>query len=226
MGQNAEKFIASFNRIQSYLSFLSHEEENKKPFYRLLDENEYRNSGVKQYKSELQAFADLRNVMVHKKVFPGQYIADPTDTVVEEIEKIEREIKNPNKVFPIFKREVVCFQTTDYFSKLLKIIQTHKFTHFPIYENSQLVGVLTENGIASWLANYADEGQVQFDQIKVGEILKEDEKSSNYLVIRKEMSVDVAAELLRNNQEVKALLITEEGKKEETLLGIVTPSDL
>ena len=30
---NAERFIASFNRIHNYLSFLDNEDEHKKPFY-------------------------------------------------------------------------------------------------------------------------------------------------------------------------------------------------
>lgn len=47
---NAERFIASFNRIQNYLSFLENEQEHKKPFYRLLDDNEHRNTAVKKYK--------------------------------------------------------------------------------------------------------------------------------------------------------------------------------
>lgn len=36
--ENAERFLASFNRIHNHLSFLSKEKEYKKPFLSLLDE--------------------------------------------------------------------------------------------------------------------------------------------------------------------------------------------
>lgn len=223
---NAERFLASFNRIHNYLSFLSNEKTHKKPFYHLLDENEYRNSGVKEYKNDLQIFADLRNVLVHKKLEINHYLAVPTDKVVERIEMIEAEIKSPPKVYPAFKRNVVHFQASDSFVNVLETIKKKRITHFPIYQKGELIGLLTENGITYWLANHFDATVVPLKQITIEEILKEDSKSNNYLFVRKEMSVDVAADLLKNDRKIDALLITENGKKTEEPIGIITPSDL
>ena len=223
---NAERFIASFNRIHNYLSFLDNEEEYKKPFYRLLDENEHRNLAVKKYKNDLQIFADLRNVMVHKKLVPNSYIAQPTDKVVKHIEQIEEEIKSPEKVYPLFKRNVVQFNHDDLFTEVLKTINEKKFTHFPIYRNKELIGLLTEKGITVWLANHLKEETINLKKTFVEEIVLEDKNRNNYLFIKKEMSVEVAADLLKNDRRLDALLITDNGKKTETPIGIITPSDL
>lgn len=223
---NAERFIASFNRIHNYLSFLDNEEEYKKPFYRLLDENEHRNLAVKKYKNDLQIFADLRNVMVHKKLVPNSYIAQPTDKVVKHIEQIEEEIKSPEKVYPLFKRNVVQFNHDDLFTEVLKTINEKKFTHFPIYRNKELIGLLTEKGITVWLANHLKEETINLKKTFVEEIVLEDKNRNNYLFIKKEMSVEVAADLLKNDRRLDALLITDNGKKIETPIGIITPSDL
>lgn len=40
------------------------------------------------------------------------------------------------------------------------------------------------------------------------------------------MSVEIAADLLKNDRRLDALLITENGKVSESPLGIITPSDL
>ncbi|MEK6190668.1 MAG: CBS domain-containing protein [Carnobacterium alterfunditum] len=223
---NAERFIASFNRIHNHLSFSENEKEHKKPFYRLLDENEHRNPAVKKYKNDLQIFADLRNVMVHKKLIPNNYIAQPTDKVVEHIEQIEEEIKSPQKVYPLFKRDVVHFNFDDLFTAVLKTINEKKFTHFPIYKNNELIGLLTEKGIAVWLANQLKDETIYLKKTLVGEIISEDKNRSNYLFIKKNMSVEIAADLLKKDRRLDALLITENGKVSETPLGIITPSDL
>lgn len=223
---NAERFIASFNRIHNYLSFLDNEDEHKKPFYRLLDENEHRNPAVKKYKNDLQIFADLRNVMVHKKLVPSSYIAQPTDKVVEHIEQIEEELKSPVKVFPLFKRDVIHFNSDDLFTTVLKTINEKRFTHFPIYKNKELMGLLTEKGITLWLANHLKDEAIQLKKTLVEEIFLEDKNRNNYLFIKKNMSVEVAADLLKNDRRLDALLITENGKISEPPLGIITPSDL
>ncbi|MER2227656.1 MAG: CBS domain-containing protein [Carnobacterium sp.] len=223
---NAERFIASFNRIHNFLSFSDNEKEYKKPFYRLLDENEYRNPAVKKYKNDLQIFADLRNVMVHKKLIPNSYIAQPTDKVVKHIEQIEDEIKSPEKVYPLFKRDVVQFNFDDLFIKVLKTISERKFTHFPVYKNKELIGLLTEKGITMWLANQLEDETIYLKKTMVEEIVLEDTRKNNYLFIKKNMSVEIAADLLKNDRRLDALLITENGKVSESPLGIITPSDL
>lgn len=223
---NAERFIASFNRIHNFLSFSDNEKEYKKPFYRLLDENEYRNPAVKKYKNDLQIFADLRNVMVHKKLIPNSYIAQPTDKVVKHIEQIEDEIKSPEKVYPLFKRDVVQFNFDDLFTKVLKTISERKFTHFPVYKNKELIGLLTEKGITMWLANQLEDETIYLKKTMVEEIVLEDTRKNNYLFIKKNMSVEIAADLLKNDRCLDALLITENGKVSESPLGIITPSDL
>lgn len=223
---NAERFIASFNRIHNFLSFSDNEKEYKKPFYRLLDENEYRNPAVKKYKNDLQIFADLRNVMVHKKLIPNSYIAQPTDKVVKHIEQIEDEIKSPEKVYPLFKRDVVQFNFDDLFTKVLKTISERKFTHFPVYKNKELIGLLTEKGITMWLANQLEDETIYLKKTMVEEIVLEDTRKNNYLFIKKNMSVEIAADLLKNDRRLDALLITENGKVSESPLGIITPSDL
>ncbi|WP_407371476.1 CBS domain-containing protein [Carnobacterium sp.] len=223
---NAERFIASFNRIHNFLSFSDNEKEYKKPFYRLLDENENRNPAVKKYKNDLQVFADLRNVMVHKKLIPNTYIAQPTDKVVKHIEQIEDEIKSPEKVYPLFKRDVVQFNFDDLFTKVLKTINERKFTHFPVYKDKKLIGLLTEKGITMWLANQLEDEMIYLKKTMVEEIVLEDTRKNNYLFIKKNMSVEIAADLLKNDRRLDALLITENGKVSESPLGIITPSDL
>ena len=223
---NAERFFASFNRIHNFLSFSDNEKEYKKPFYRLLDENEYRNPAVKKYKNDLQIFADLRNVMVHKKLIPNSYIAQPTDKVVKHIEQIEDEIKSPEKVYPLFKRDVVQFNFDDLFTQVLKTISERKFTHFPVYKDKKLIGLLTEKGITLWLANQLEDETIYLKKTMVEEIVLEDTRKNNYLFIKKNMSVEIAADLLKNDRRLDALLITENGKVSESPLGIITPSDL
>ncbi|WP_244885796.1 CBS domain-containing protein [Carnobacterium viridans] len=77
-----------------------------------------------------------------------------------------------------------------------------------------------------WLANQLEDETIYLKKTMVEEIVLEDTRKNNYLFIKKNMSVEIAADLLKNDRRLDALLITENGKVSESPLGIITPSDL
>lgn len=106
------------------------------------------------------------------------------------------------------------------------------YSQFPIYDdNGQFIGLLTENGITNWLSRSLNDDLISISDTKINDVIQYEEIQSHFLFVSRNISVFEAKEKFLNHLEVgtvklDALLITENGKKTETLLGIITPWDV
>lgn len=228
MPKNSERFIAAFNRIENALKEMLDTHEYI-PFTRSVDLVSKTNSTVRRYRYDLFEYADLRNAIVHERVDPAYVIAEPHDATVERIEKIEKDILEPEKVIPRFSRDVVTFEANDPLTKVLKVIDEKTISQFPVYDGKSFIGLITANGITNWLAHHIKDELVLLDTT-LEEILTYEENKQNYLFIDRNKSLFEAEELFQQSiskgKPVDALLITHSGSQKESLLGIITPWDI
>ncbi|OEF99261.1 hypothetical protein BHF71_09280 [Vulcanibacillus modesticaldus] len=229
--RNSDRFLIAFNAIEKYLKEYA-PNEHYLPFSKLLHYAKKSNPVVRTFYEDLKEFSELRNAIVHDTFDSSFAIAEPHDKIVEKIEQIEREISQPVKVIPLFQKKVTFFQADDTFIDILRVINKHSYSKFPIYKNGKLIGLLTKKGIVNWMAKNVDLiDTIVFSKITLEELLFHEKKQKNFLFIHKEMNVYDIKEIYKNNLEkdstrLSALLITENGKPEESLLGIITPTDL
>jgi predicted transcriptional regulator len=61
------------------------------------------------------------------------------------------------------------------------LIKKHDYSQFPIYDEDEFVGLLTENGITRWLAKHVTQvlSLVDFEEIPVSALLQEEEMREN-----------------------------------------------
>ncbi|GAB3061217.1 CBS domain-containing protein [Virgibacillus ainsalahensis] len=228
MYKNSEKFLTSFNRIEKELKALMTQRKDfgfKKSVIILQDSNAI----IKRYRDDLLEFAELRNAIVHNKIDMAYAIAEPHDSVITKMEEIERELTEPRKVIHSFSRKVFTFQENDLLADMLKVIRTHSFSKFPIFNGKAFKGLITQKGISRWLANNTSNGSLPSMETELAEILKYEGKD-NYKFISGEISVFEAVELFRKQigegRRLEALLITKSEYSTERLIGIITAFDI
>ncbi|MFD1335033.1 CBS domain-containing protein [Oceanobacillus iheyensis] len=226
MYKNSERFITAFNRIDKALkSQLQKKEMGFSRAVRVLSDS---NATIKRYYDDLLEFAELRNAIIHNRIDVSYAIAEPHDTIVERIEKIEEDFTSPKQVKNAFIKQVVTFQLKDSVQKLLQVVRDRGLTKLPIYEHQDFKGLITHKGIARWIANSMNDSQ-QITDATAEDILQY-EKSDNHLFISEEMSVYEAAEVFSEQvgkgNRLAALLITKTGKEDEKLVGIITNWDI
>ncbi len=227
MYKNSDRFLTAFNRIEKELkSLLIKKEMGFSRAVRVLQKS---NAIIKQYMDDLLEFAELRNAIVHNKLDMAFVIAEPHDSVVERIEKIESELTQPRTVNPLFIKKVVSFQQHEPLSNILDVINHKGITKFPIYDGNEFQGLVTHKGIAKWLAKGTEADTVPLFKTSIMEVLQ-GEKSDNHKFISTGTSVyeamDIFREQIGNGNRLEALLITKNGTSEEKLLGIVTNWDI
>ncbi|RDW18106.1 hypothetical protein CWR48_10960 [Oceanobacillus arenosus] len=228
MYKNSEKFLTTFTRIERMLKTLLRD-RREVGFSKAVKILSNSNPIVKRYSNTLLEFAELRNAIVHNKIDMTYAIAEPHDSVVNEIEIIEKELMQPRKVIPLFSRKVYVFQQSQPLASLLKLINEKDISKFPIYDGGEFKGIVSQKGITSWLAKNAVEQISHLSEIEIRDVLSY-EKGDNFKLISSNTSVYEAEEIFKDQvgkgNRLEALLITKHGHPSEKLLGIITNWDI
>lgn len=236
MVSRAERFLVAFNAIEQSLK----EQLDLKrhfSFARMIEFGRKKHPLIEKYEVDLKKFAELRNVIVHERVSPGFIIAEPHLTIVEKIESIRNQITKPKKVFPNYEKHVRSLKTNDSIETVLSLVQRHRYSQFPVYdeESNQFVGLLTNNGIANWFSHHVggDDSVLNcsLNEVEIKEVLSFEKHVNNVLFVDKKTYLFEVKEMFVHHLEKKmtrleAVLITETGRRNEKLLGIITPYDV
>lgn len=227
--KNSERFLHAFNRITVTLRKIAGVKEYL-PFFRLIDLTKKKSVLVRKYEDDLRTYADLRNAIVHHRTSAEFVIAEPHIEVVKRIERIDRILARPKLVGHVFKKNVYTFQIDDSLSKVLEIIRLRKFTQFPVYEGQEFRGLITTVGITNWLASNLSDNHKIDEMPTLRNILEHEKNRVNYKFISKYITIYDAEDIFKQGVErgkrFEALLITENGKRNQKLIGIVTPLDI
>jgi CBS domain-containing protein len=221
-----EQFITAYNAIDRYLREALGERRNKS-FSQLV--REYGAKFPRWTAGEtLLALAELRNFLVHERREAYEYLAVPTQEVVDRIEVIRQRLLAPERVLPRFQRKVAAVQSDLPLSRVLDMIEETGFSQFPVYEGERFAGLLTENGITRWLAGHVSPELtlVDFQNEQAGAVLGLQEERRDFDFIPRDCTVLAAENKFIENPVLEALFITHGGERDQALLGIITRWDL
>jgi CBS domain-containing protein len=225
--KNSDVFLASFNRIDKELkSLLTRKEFGFSRAVKILQKS---NPLIKRYKDDLLEFAELRNAIVHNRTDVSYVIAEPHESIVESIIKIEEELTKPKIVYSYFAQKVYTVQANEKVLTLLEVIREKEFTKFPVYNGKEFLGLITQKGITNWLANELYNGNNIMIEQTLSDVLRY-EDNGNYKFISGNSSlyeaVDMFKDQIGNGHRLEAILMTENGDPTESLVGIVTNWDI
>lgn len=176
----------------------------------------------------LRQVGRLRNILVHERTRPNDYLAVPAPRVMEQLATIRDALVNPILVIPQFERQVETVSNDVMLVEVLATITERDYSQFPVYDGRRFRGLLTENGITRWLARRSrDKGwAVNLEGVRVREVIEDEETSENAIFVKASALVsDVRSEFVRREL-LEAILVTESGGVEEPLLGIATRWDV
>lgn len=229
--KNSERFISAFNTISKELEKIVNVGGHI-PFYRLVDMAKKKNGLIMTFKDDLKELSELRNAIVHSRDYPEYAIAEPHISVVEKVENIAAELTRPVTIIPFFERRVKTFQKNDPLMAVLKSIKTNGYSQFPIYDQEKFVGLITDRGITKWLAQNVEKTSIESCfEIRLSDVLSYEKNKPNYVFMSKDQTIyDVREKFLHHfdlySTRLEAVLITENGRSKEQLIGIATPFDM
>lgn len=176
----------------------------------------------------LRSAAELRNVLIHRRTLPHLEMATPTETVVLRLEAIRDRMLNPPKVYDRFQKKVTKVTPKDSLEDVMRIVSESDYSQFPVMDGNQFIGLLTENGITRWLARkiVGSMSLVDFADAQVSELIGNEECRENFLFVSRRAAIAEVREKFRGNGLLEAALITENGRQNEKLLGLISRWDM
>ncbi|SMD45735.1 Predicted transcriptional regulator with C-terminal CBS domains [Aquiflexum balticum DSM 16537] len=227
---NAERFIQAFNSIENYLR-RNLEARNFTSFFNLIDEASQENLIVRQYREELRLFGNLRNAIMHSDRKQGKPVADPREDVVEQIEKIVKMLLDPPLVSQHFLSPVFTVSPEDSMVEVLHAMVEKDYSQVPIIKEGYILGMVNFESIARWMAKITTL-ESPFEICKkstIEDVFKATQQFKNYRIIKSNTDFVTAREYfidsLGKKSLTEALMITENGRRDEPIIGIITISE-
>ncbi len=217
---NAERFLDAYAQIEAKMTSLCRETKYV-PFSQLLARLSSHNHIISNNQEDLREYSELRNALVHMRGGNQEIIAEPCDSVTENIERISRLLMMDDSILNFACKPVKIVKKTDSIAYAYEIMEKMDTSKIPVYEDKQYVGLLTMGMIAKFALNHRSDGLV-----KDALIHKENER---VLFLSKNSNVQLAIKgfdkAMREGNSLLAILITEHGKTNELPLGIITYAD-
>lgn len=225
----ADRFLNAYVEIEQYLRSRY---ENKSGFHEhfptLLQRAAAGEAVIRRNKTFLESVNDLRNLLNHKRE-DGEYLATPGEATIRKTEEIARALTAPSTVHELFRRTVLKTTTETEIGRALALMHEQELSQVPVFRNNVFIGMLTTNTLARWIGAHVEDEILDL-KISVEDALRYQENSEVHLFVPRTMTapevIDAFDKAAERGQRLTALLITQNGKETEQLLGIVTAYDL
>jgi CBS domain-containing protein len=124
----------------------------------------------------------------------------------------------------------LCYQDELLGDVMLRMMQDH-FSKIPAYDRQhKFIGLLTTDAITYYLAGHISDVQQSFPKVPVSEVVLSDDKAREVSFMSPETSlVSIVAEFekyMALGKKLNAVILTQDGTRNQKPLGIVTMSDL
>lgn len=225
----AEDFLTTFNRIDKHLREATGIQDRSKTFTDVLNAFERREPSMRPWMMRLRGYADLRNMIVHERHRPNEFIAYPSRSTLSDLLQLEKQLESPLRVEQVFLREVYTLKPDDSVDEVLSSVKNDDFTQFPVYQSDGVfIGLLTGNGLTRWLASRPGEDSQLIDwrEHTVKDVLGYEEELQTCEFIARATPVREAVHEFRNVPSLEALLITQTGSPKQKPIGIITLEDI
>ncbi len=200
--------------------------------------NEMGNRGYRMFSAyayELRLFARLRNAIIHNPYKKTAHpIATPHKDIVEKYEYIKNSAINPPKALsvavPGANISTATLKTN--VQELMKNMIKMSYTHIPIIDKNEMIGVFSENTLFCYVVETKD---CIITSDATIELLKEfiaPEKHMNefFVFVDRNTLLHEVEEIfdqgLKDKKRIAVVYVTEHGKSGEKLLGMITAWDL
>ena len=198
-------------------------------FYILSNQKEY-----KKFEKDINLIRKIRNLLSHGECkVEGKTAIEINENIIEKLKEIISLLENPPLVASRYITEMFVVDLEEKLENLIKAMNEKKISHVPLLDkDKKLVGVFSENTIFSKLSE--DEIIEIGKEYKVKDYekyIKLENHSSEYFdFIKRNEELALAQNLfnksIKKDKKLVMLFVTENGKKTEKILGIITPWDL
>lgn len=235
--QSAEQFLQYYNRLDKYMRILT-QSPTATPHVELLERvrKHALNRAIAhpQTIEFLKDMARLRNTIVHTPKENGEVIALPLVSAVDRYAAlVERAISPPRCMdMAIARRDILCAHMDDGVLDSVRRMKKAQYSHLPILKDERVEGVFSESSLYTY---FALKGELIIDHsMKIGHLGRVTDLDAHSSECFEFMSdeadmddlLDLFQEQKHGRKRMVMVFITDRGKPNEALRGILTLWDI
>jgi len=233
--KRVREFVALYNRLEKVLKEKVNNGKGKMSFYELTRRAvENKDKVVTYYKKDLDLIRKFRNLLLHEHVNIENYLAVPSDYLVDITEQLIEKISRPQRVKDLFLKDVKSFSLDDSLSTVLKEVEATKYTQFPVFDKQRLVGIISDNGITLFLSQMVAEDIISIQETKVSDVINYDEEKESFDVVIENKSIydinEMYEKQIKEGNTNYIVLISNKSRESiqesKDITGIITPWDV
>lgn len=228
MDDLSSRFLDAFSGIEKHLWRLVNADRYTR-FNELVDKAASSDRIVRRLRAHLKDFGELRNFVVHeyRRDVPA---AIPSLHTVEQLIAIRDELLPPPKLINLFRKRVETCAATDPVGIAAKKMHDGVFSQLPVYDGNMIIGLLTAETVARWLAGCLASGLGILEEETVDKVMQYAEETCNHTLMGQGGTVfDALAafdEFFQSGASLDAIILTANGRNTEAPIGIVTVADM
>ena len=228
MDELSSRFLDAFTAIEKHLRTIT-DADRHMTFGEMVEKASKSDKAVRRLRGQLKDFGELRNFVVHE-YRRDQPTASPSAHAVERLQAIRDELLSPPRLIDLFRHQVETCSPTDPVGSAARKMHDGSFSQLPVYEGDRLVGLLTAETVARWLASRLAGGLGLLEEEAVEIVMRHEEGTHAFTVMGREATVEDALaafdDHLHSGKSLDAIILTHNGRGTERPLGIVTVSDM
>ncbi len=229
-----DKFIAIYNQLDYYMRRQPGVDQHTDHGY-AIQQMIAKNRLFARHEQELRNLAALRNVLIHNPFMRTIHpIAIPITAIIDRYQQLLDLLINPPLALSIAVPAAMIYTTTldSNALEVMKTMNKKTFTHIPVMDNDKMIGVFSENTLLSYLAHHGD--SIVTKDLTIAEFsdfigLDKHPGEQFEFIGRKAQLADVYAifnQAIKVRKRIGVVFVTEHGKSNEKLLGLITAWDL
>jgi CBS domain-containing protein len=231
---NAEELLDLYNEVDHFLRKECKTDKHADHGY-LIQDLAQSNPAVARNQQLMRAVAQIRNSLVHNPIpSVAQPLLQPHSGLIENYRKLRDALMNPLKALSIAIPSQQLYTTTldANLGKVMKKMDENIFTHVPVIENDRMIGVFSENTLLSYLAESGE--AIITKDMKISDLkeflpLKAHHGESFVFIARNKPLSEIYGtfnDAIQVRRRIGMMFVTQNGKPDEKLLGIITAWDL
>ena len=182
---------------------------------------------------ELDYIRDVRNLLTHRPRIGEFYAVEPTDAMLSLLEKLIDRLEHPLSAIRIAVplEEVLSASLDSPVLDSLEKMYKRAFSHMPILEDGKVAGVFSGSSLLNCVLykHIRCSGDLKFRDIKDTFTFDQHPSETFRFVSRDTLVSDISDmfdETLQQEERIGMIFVTENGKSDEELLGIITAWDV
>ncbi len=218
---NAERFLKAYATIEHNLNRMVCKNDYT-PFKKMVQMASRHNAVIAKNEEILKEYSDLRNAIVHQIARTEEVIAEPVDSVTEDIERIASLLNGDENVAAYATTPVMIADETTTVKEAWALLRQVNGDKLPVYERDRFLGIVTMSEIAGWMI----EGKSADDVVR--KLIVSDEPHTKFMCRRASImdAVLFFDEYMQGSKVSPVILVTENGDVTEKPIGILSSHDL